>query len=378
MGSKRRNTPPETISDLAGGLAHDFNNVLTIMRNCAAFLRDDLPPDDPRQEYVSTMLVAADRAERLTSQLQAFGLTQMLRPEYIKPAEVVRAMSQTLRQIVPEDVDLRIMISAGDVTVLFDPSQLQTAILNLVSWASSRVGGQRRIWITVDEETFSEEGGPIPSGHFVTLIVRKTGEGIDASNKERLFNPKLATGRTAANTDLRLASVYAVVTQGGGHVDVHAEPGQGTQFKLYLPIVDADNVIQLPTKHRASASLDGTEVILVVEDDVNVRRMVREALERHGYTVFEAENGVEALRMIAMFDSPPDLLLTDLVMPQLSGGGLIEALKLQGKLPKILLMSAHTDQAVLQRAAPPDKYPFIKKPFGHQELADRIRDVLDE
>jgi CheY-like chemotaxis protein len=212
----------------------------------------------------------------------------------------------------------------------------------------------------------------------VTLIVKKTGQGIDASNKERLFNPKLATGRTAANTDLRLASVYAVVTQSGGHVDVHAEPGKGTEFKLSLPVVDAANVIQLPTKRRASASLDGTEVVLVVEDDVNVRRLVREALERHGYTVFEAENGVEALRMIAMFDSPPDLLLTDLVMPRLSGGGLIEALKLKAKLPKILLMSAHTDSAVLQRAAPPDKYPFIKKPFVHQELADRVREVLDE
>ena len=380
--SRKRNSSLDAISDLAGSLSHDFNNLLMVMRNCGVFLREDLDPGDPCQEYVTDLLEAAERAEHLVSQLQAFGRTQMLRPDYVKPAELIRGLSETLRRLVPEDVDLRLSIGAKNATVFVDPSQFQIVVVNLMSWAASRVGGPRRIWLSLTEETLGSpndvEGAGV-RGDFVRLIVAKTGKGLDEAARKRLFEPKLLSdGRTTANTDLRLASVYGIVEQSGGHIEVESEPGRGTQIKVYLPIASAENVRPFQTKRRQPATLDGSEVILLVEDDATVRRMVRDALERHGYTIFEASDGADALRVAAMFDDPPDLLLTDLVMPELSGRELIEILKVEDRLPKVLLMSGHTDDDVLQRASPSERYAFIKKPFSHKELAARVREVLDD
>jgi len=380
--SRKRGSSLDAISDLAGSLSHDFNNLLMVMRNCGVFLREDLDAGDPRQEYVNDLLEAAERAEHLVSQLQAFGRTQMLRPEYVKPADLIRNVSETLRRLVPEDVDLRLSIGAKDATVFVDPAQFQVVVVNLMSWAASRVGGSRRIWLSLAKETLDFPNAPEGSashGEFVRLVVAKTGKGLDESDRKRLFEPKLLSeGRSTANTDLRLASVYGIVEQSGGHIDVESEPGRGTQIKVYLPVVSVENVRAFPAKRSPPTSLNGSEVILLVEDDTTVRRMVRDALERHGYTVFEASDGSDALRVAAMFDTPPDLLITDLVMPELSGRELIEVLKVENRLTKVLLMSGHTDDEVLKRASPAERYPFIKKPFSHKELAIRVREVLDD
>ncbi|MEX2154821.1 MAG: response regulator [Gemmatimonadaceae bacterium] len=367
----------ESTADLAAGLSHDFNNILMVMRNCGVFLREGLAEGDSLQRYVTELLKATDRAELLISQLQAFGRAQMLRPEIIRPADIVRAMTQKIRRLVPEDVNLRMSITAEQATVLFDPSQLQVVVENLVSWAARRVGGQRRIWISVAEEEFGANEPAERRGRFVTLTVAKTGSGLDEPSLQRVFHPHVKMGRRSGMTDLRLSSAYGIVTQSGAQIDVQSETGRGTRIKVYMPMVEGDVLVHATRKRALPTALEGDEVILVVEDDPSVRRICRESLERHGYTVLEAENGADALHISGLFETPPNLLLTDLAMPELTGRELIEGLKSKGLLPKTLLMSAYTDDEILKRAGPTERYPFIKKPFSHQELAERVREVLD-
>jgi two-component system cell cycle sensor histidine kinase/response regulator CckA len=383
----KRNSRPviDPVAGLAGSIAHDFSGLLMIIRNAGAFLKDELGPDDPRQRHVSMLLQAADRAARLTSQLQAFGGSQLLKPEIVRPARVVRGISETLRHLVPEDVDFRISIRAPEATVLFDAIQLQVVIMNLVTSAAERVRTHGRLLLAISEETFDNvplEDGKVLDGKYLSIFVSKTGEGMEDGEKKQAFAPRL-TGKTLPRgTDLRLASVHGVVTQSGGFVDMSSERGQGTTFRVLLPIVEPDlKPATVSAAHRARAlgEITGNEVVLVVEDDQAVRQTVREALELYGYTVYEASDGAEALHISELFSGPPDLLLTDLVMPEVSGRELIEGLRNEGRLPKVLMMSGYTDDEVIRRRAKPSEgYPFIKKPFTHQELARKVRETLDE
>jgi CheY-like chemotaxis protein len=287
-----------------------------------------------------------------------------------------------LRHLVPADVDFQISIRSANATVSFDVAQLRVAILNLVAYAAERVKANGRLVLTVGQQKFDDvklENDQVLSGNYVAITVSKTGAGLDAADKKHVFEPHLTGKHRTRGTDLRLASVYGVVTQSGGIVDVSSERGQGTTFSLYLPAVQVNVTTKSPSPPHVHIvkEVSGTEVILVVEDDKAVRGMVHEMLERHGYTALEASDGAEALRVAELFNTPPDLLLTDLVMPELSGRELIEELRFEGKLPKVLLMSGYTDDEALRRDKPSQAYPFIKKPFTHHELAAKVREVLD-
>lgn len=375
----------DPVAGLAGSIAHDFSGLLMIIRNAGAFLKDELDPDDPKQRHVSMLLQAADRAARLTSQLQAFGGSQLLKPEIVRPAQIVRGLSETLRHLVPDDVDFRISIRATDATVMFDALQLQVVVMNLVSCAAERVRTHGRLLLAVSEETFDDvklDSGQTLSGRYLSILVSKSGEGLDEGEKKQAFAPRLTGKLLPKGTDLRLASVHGVVTQSGGFADVTSERGKGTTFRVILPILDPE--LEQPAassaqhKVRIVRETAGNEVILVVEDDRAVRQTVREALELYGYTVYEAADGAEALHISELFSGPPDLLLTDLVMPEVTGRELIEGLSNEGRLPKVLMMSGYTDDEVLRRGAKPESaYPFIKKPFTHQELARKVREALD-
>jgi CheY-like chemotaxis protein len=370
----------DPVAGLAGSIAHDFSNLLMVMRTSAAFLKEDLAPDDPRQQHVQNLLQAADRATRLTNQLQAFGRSQLLKPELVKPAHVIRGLSDTLRHLVPEDVDFRISVRATDVSVSFDLAQLQVVVMNLVSCAAERVRSHGRLLLAVSEDTFQDVklvGDQVVSGHYVMIVVAKTGEGIDEADAKRAFEPRLTGKSLPRGTDLRLASVYGVVTQSGGLVDVTSERGRGTMYRVFLPVVVEEKRKPASPHIRIHKNAAGSEVVLVVEDDKAVRRTVCEALERFGYTVYEASDGAEALHITALFNTAPDLLLTDLVMPELTGRELIEGLRNEGRLPKVLMMSGYTDDEVLRRAGPAESYPFIKKPFTVHELAMKVRETLD-
>jgi CheY-like chemotaxis protein len=290
-------------------------------------------------------------------------------------------MSDLLRRLVPPDVDFKISLHAPNATVMFDVPQLRVVILNLVAFCAERVRANGRLLLTVGEERFEDvklENDQVLSGHYVTIVVEKSGAGLDAADRKRVFEPRLTGNDLPRGTDLRLATVYGVVTQSGGTVDVASERGRGTTFRVSIPVVSVTATTRPSPPHvRIHKDISGTEVILVVEDDKAVRSMVHDMLERHGYTALEASDGAEALRVAELFNTPPDLLLTDLVMPELSGRELIEELRFGAKLPKVLLMSGYTDDEVLRRDAPAQAYPFIRKPFTHLELAAKVREVLD-
>jgi two-component system, cell cycle sensor histidine kinase and response regulator CckA len=379
----RASRPPiDPVAGLAGSIAHDYSNLMMIIQNAATLLREDLPEEDPRQKRVAMLLEAADRATRLTKELQAFGRSQLLDPELVRPSQLVRGMADLLRRLVPSDVDFKISLHSPNATVMFDVAQLRVVVLNLVAVAAERVQANGHLHLTVGEETFDDlklEDEQVLSGHYVTIVVEKTGAAMDAADRKHVFEPRLTGKNLPRGTDLRLATVFGVVTQSGGAVDVASEKGLGTTFRVSLPVVSVDATTKMssPAHVRMHKDVSGTEVILVVEDDKAVRSMVHEMLERHGYTALEAADGAEALRVAELFNTPPDLLLTDLVMPELSGRELIEELRFGGKLPKVLLMSGYTGDDVLRRDAPAQGHPFIRKPFTHLELAAKVREVLD-
>lgn len=367
--SPRRTTSAtlDAMGGVASSVSHQYNNLLMVIRNCAALLRDDLADDDPRKTYVLDLLVAADRAARLTSQLQAFAHTRLCQTELVRPAEIIRGMSETLRHLVPEDVDFRVSIRGTACTVLFDPVQLQSVLLNLIARAADEAGARGRIFLTVAEEAFEE----VPSREGSTL----TGRHVCIA----LASYRSGNTRTArARRDARLANVIKTIRDSGGTVDTLTDPDGASFLKIYLPIRHDDRPpLKLKPMASQPRSLEGCEVVLLVEDDADVRNTVRSALERYGYTVMDARDGSEALRMTDLFGTPPDLLLTDIVMPELTGGELIDALRAGGRLPKVLLMSGYADAAVLERSQPVDRYPLIRKPFTHNELATRVRELLD-
>lgn len=378
-------TPParlDSVAGLAGSLAHDFSNLLMTIRNAGSLIQEDLPPNHACQQYVSELLQASERAMLLTRQLQAMGRSQLLKPDLVRPSEIVRSVRDMLRDIVPTDVEFRVAAPISASAVRFDATQLPVVMMNLVSYVADKIERHGRIQLVVRDEILTKRhsapGGP-PPGSYVLIAVARSGPAMDEAERKRAFNPRLAGRAMPQGTDLRLASAHGVVTQSGGYMQL-ARTGDGTEFNVFLPIVlDANpDSVTVPRRVQMHKDVSGDEVILVVEDDLHVRSTVRSSLEYYGYTVVEAADGEEALRLSALFNTRPDLLLTDLVMPNVTGRELIEALAMEGRLPKVLLMSGYTDDAVLQRASPAKLYPFIKKPFTHEELAAKVRELLDE
>ena len=374
-----RTTDP--VAGLAGSIAHDFSNLLMVIRNAASFLKEEGVTGPEAREYISQIVSATDRATRLTQQLQAIGRSQLLQPDILRPAEVIRECSGMLRDLVPEDVDFRIAIRAPDAAVRFDATQLPIVMMNLVSFAADGIERHGRIVLTMREEKLDKKQATqlgVAAGPCVVIVVARSGPALAEGEEREAFRPRLAGKNLPRGTDLRLASVFGVVSQSGGHVDLTNELGQGTAFSVFLPQVEEKEAAQAKKRAlRVSKDVTGSEMVLVVEDDPSLRAMVRESLEFYGYTALEAADGDEALRQAALFNAMPDLLLTDLVMPNVTGRELIEALSIEGRLPKVLMMSGYTDDDVLRRASPTQSYPFIKKPFTHEELAAKVREVLD-
>lgn len=320
---------------------------------------------------------------RLTQQLQAMGRSQLLQPDIVRPSEIVRGIRDMLRDIVPTDVEFRIVAEHSEAATRFDATQLPVVIMNLVSYVADKIERHGRIQLVVRDHKVSKRqsgGGHPPAGEYVLIAVARSGPTLDEHERKGAFTPGLAGRALPQGTDLRLASAYGVVAQSGGYMALASNAEEGTVFNVYLPVLTGvgDDAVTVPRRVQLHKDSTGDEVILIVEDDRNVRTTVRASLEFYGYTVIEAADGEEALRLTALFNTKPDLLLTDLVMPNVTGRELIEALALEGRLPKVLMMSGYTDDTVLQRAKPGKSYPFIKKPFTHEELAARVREVLDD
>jgi PAS domain S-box-containing protein len=368
----------EAVGRLAGGVAHDFNNMMMIIIGFADFLCHALEPDDPRRLDAEEIRKAAERAAGLTRQLLAFGRQQLVLPQLVDLNVVVRDMELMLRPLLGEDITLATSLPpVGSVRA--DRGQVEQVIMNLALNARDAMAGGGELLVETRSIELAEGDGyrqlglEMPAGRYVRLTVRDSGLGMDAETRGRIFEPFFSTKPPAQNTGLGLSVVYGIVTQSGGYVAVDSAPGQGTTFTIWLPEVGA---AADPTPDAAEAVVRGTGTILIVEDEPAVRSLAARVLSEAGYAVVPAASGREALERLAT-GAPVDAVLTDVVMPDMGGGELAEHLReLHPDLP-ILYMSGYTGTDVLRRGFDEQGVPFLQKPFSPGSLTAGIRRLLD-
>jgi len=370
----------EAVGRLAGGIAHDFNNLLTVITSYSDLLLEDLGREDAKREDVEQIRKAAEGAAALTRQLLAFSRQQVLEPKVVSLSAVVSGVEKMLRRVLGEDVDLGTVLDPDLGSVKADVGQLEQVLMNLAVNARDAMptGGKLTIE-TADVEhdpDYAREHDAAPVRQFVMLAVSDTGIGMDEATKAHIFEPFFTTKEPGKGTGLGLATVYGIVKQSGGFIWVYSEPERGTTFKIYLPRVDA------PAPGRAAdpapaAVPRGTETVLLVEDAAAVRAVTRQVLERQGYAVLEAPNGEAALHLAQKHRGPIHLLLTDVVMPVMSGRQLADQLARARPDMKVLYASGYTDDSVVRHGVLEEGTAYLQKPFTPERLARKVRDVLD-
>jgi PAS domain S-box-containing protein len=379
-GQLRQSQKMEAVGRLAGGVAHDFNNILTTIVCYSDLLRLDLPPADPSLEAVGEIRRAADRAAALTRQLLAFSRRQVLEPRRLDLGELVHNLENMLRRLLGEDVQLVTRLEPALGTVTADPNQLEQVIMNLaVNGRDAMPGGGALTIETRNAEidaAYAADRPGLTAGRYVALAVSDAGCGMDQATRSRVFEPFFTTKDKGKGTGLGLSTVYGIVKQSEGFIDVVSEPGQGATFTVYLPRVEhpADT---LPAPDARPMGWTGSGTILVAEDDEGVRKIVGATLARAGYTVLEGRDGADALGLGATHPGALDLLLTDLVMPGMSGRDLAARLLAERPRLPVLYMSGYSDDEVLRRGIVEDGSTYLKKPFNPESLLRKIREVLD-
>jgi signal transduction histidine kinase/CheY-like chemotaxis protein len=371
----------EAVGRLAGGVAHDFNNLLMVIRGNALLLLDRwyTDPDNPRRERLSEIVKTADRASAVTRQLLAFSRKQVLQPKVLDLNALIAQVAELLPPVVGADIRLDVDLDPGLGRVKADASQLEQIIMNLVFNARDAMpyGGDLTIrTANADiDDTWETLYPGAQIGPYVVVEVRDTGHGMDSETRSRIFEPFFTTKERDKGTGLGLASVYGTVDQSGGRISVTSEVGQGTTVQIYLPRVEEsiESVPAPPGIHKLAA---GNETILVVEDDDAVRRMTLEFLKISGYTVTEATNAKDAIQLIERHNGTIDLVITDVVMPGMKGRELGEVLsKLRPNL-RMLYMSAHAEDIIIDHGMLDPGVAFIEKPFSPDELARKVREAL--
>jgi PAS domain S-box-containing protein len=375
----RQSQKMEAVGMLAGGVAHDFNNLLTIMTGYCQLMLKNLAPDDPNRHSAEQVLKAGERAGALTRQLLAFSRRQVLQPRVLDVNTLVRTLSVMLHRVIGENIELNLTLDKELGHVNADPGQIEQVIMNLVINARDAMpnGGVLTIETTnceLDGETFSPRFTG-KSGPQVRLTVSDTGHGMDKSTRDRLFEPFFTTKSPGKGTGLGLSTVFGIIKQSGGSLDVTSEPSQGTTVNVYLPRIDRP--VKLNPEPRKQRWLPGTGSILVVEDDEMVRSLVCETLEREGYTVVDAANPADALRLIEKRRDPIDLLITDIVLPKTSGHELAEKISRSMPSVRVLYISGYWDAAVARKRPRGAGFAFLQKPFTPGALAQKVREVLE-
>jgi two-component system cell cycle sensor histidine kinase/response regulator CckA len=368
----------ESVGRLAGGIAHDFNNMLTAINGYSELTLRQLREDDPLRPHIEEIKKAGERSADLTRQLLAFSRRQMLQPKVLDINKIVSDTAVMLQRLIGEDISLISVLGSDVAPIEADPGQLSQVILNLVVNARDAMPTGGTITIETKnvylDEQYAKQHIAVKPGPYVMLSVSDTGTGMDAVTQKQIFEPFFTTKELGKGTGLGLATVYGIVKQSNGNIWVYSEVGKGTAFKIYLPRIEEGS--DAPVEHPSPAGFFwGTETILVVEDEDMVRSLSREVLESCGYTVLEATNGMEALSMCAEHEI--NLLITDIVMPQMGGRELAE--KLSEAYPKIrvLFTSGYTDDAIVRHGIIEDDASFIQKPFNLDALARRVRELLD-
>jgi two-component system cell cycle sensor histidine kinase/response regulator CckA len=371
----------DAIGSLAGGVAHDFNNLLSIVLSYSELLSVGLDPGHPMLDDLQQISEAGVRAAGLTRQLLAFSHQQVLQPRVIDPNEIFAKLEKMLRRVIGEDVELRSLAAPSLRCILADPGQLEQVLMNLTVNARDAMpqGGKLTVEtknVTLDEAFAALNPGIRPGAH-VLLTVSDTGVGMDRATMNRIFEPFFTTKEIGKGTGLGLATVFGIVRQSGGVICVDSQLGTGTTFRVYLPCAAG----QLPVHSESSAperrSLSGTETVLVVEDEDRIRSLVRTILVRYGYVVLDAQSGADALILCEEFPGNIDLLLTDVVMPRMSGRQLAERLHSLRPEMKTLYMSGYMNDAVVRHGVLEKTIAFIQKPITPEALARKIREVLE-
>ena len=371
----------EAIGRLAGGVAHDFNNLLTGIRGFAQFAQDQMPVGSPVHDDLEEILRSADRAASLTGQLLAFGRRQVLRASVLDLNAVVGETGRLLHRLIGEDIRIDTRL-AGDLgRVKADPGQVEQVLVNLALNARDAMptGGVLTVEtsdVALTEDDDARSSFDVRPGRYVQMVVRDTGHGMDAATLDRVFEPFFTTKPMGQGTGLGLSTVYGIVKQSGGYVWVDSAPGAGTTVRICLPRVDAPASAPRD-RGTARPAGGGHETVLLVEDDDTVRALTRRVLDRQGYQVLEARNGVEALRIAEPELSRIHLVISDVVMPELGGRQLVERLReIRPELP-VLLMSGYTDDAIVRHGITESGEPFLPKPFTTDALARKVRAILD-
>jgi hypothetical protein len=376
----RQSQKLEAVGSLAGGVAHDFNNLLTVIGGYSQMVMDQVGSSDPQYGRVEEISKAAERAAALTRQLLAFSRQQVLEPKILDLNAIVSDMEKMLQRLLPENIELVTALSQDPGRIKADPGQIEQVLLNLVVNARDAMPQGGRLVIetanTDVDEAYTQMHIEAAAGPYVMLTVSDNGSGMTAETKARIFEPFFTTKEVGKGTGLGLSTVYGIVGQSGGTVGVYSEVGSGTTFRIYLPRIESD----LEAERRQAATAvhaRGTETILVVEDDARVRTLVQSVLESVGYTVFLATDGQDALGILQKRPGRIHLVLTDIVMPGMSGPELLSRIRREHPGCKGLYMSGYSDKALSQGQFPQSEAPHIQKPFSLSVLTQRVREILD-
>lgn len=370
----------ESLGRLAGGVAHDFNNLLTVIQSYAEMAQSVLPEGHTARTYVGQILKASEQASNLTNQMLAFARRRIISPQVFNLNELVREAEVFLRRLIPENIRMVTALSPDLWQVHADPTQIEQVILNLAINARDAMpeGGVLTIEtanVTLDE-AYVAHHAEVQQGDYVLLAVSDTGIGMDERTLARVFEPFFTTKEMGKGTGLGLSTCYGIVKQAGGSIWVYSEPGKGTTFKVYLPRA-TEIPTALPERVERRRVEGGNETVLVVEDNDAVREVAVAALQARGYRVLQAANGEEALELVQGLAEPVHLLLTDVIMPGLSGAVL--AMKLREIQPqvKVLYTSGYTENVIVHHGVLIEGTAFLPKPYRPAELARRVREVLD-
>ena len=372
----------ESIGRFAGSIAHDFNNLLTTIMGYANLVKTSLPPDDPCQEDIDQILKAGQRSTRLTSQLLTFSRRQNLAPRIHDMNELLLDMSKMLRHLLREDIELVMIPSTPPCYIEVDSGQIEQVIINLAVNARNAMPDGGKLLIESENLAVPKDSSvawrhaDMPPGEYVRVAVSDTGIGMSPEVKDRIFEPFFTTRPAGEGTGLGLSTVFGIIRQHNGYIHVYSEPGIGSTFKIYLPRSAAPSK-EAVEERQAAKAITGNETVLVVEDEPAVRRLITRMLASMGYHVLEAGNGEEALWAARQYPEEIDLLLSDVVMPQMGGRTLAERIQEVHPEARILFISGYTDDTLLTEEIARRKAAFLAKPFTTELLGAKVRELLD-
>jgi PAS domain S-box-containing protein len=368
----------EAIGQLAGGVAHDFNNILTVIMGCAYYLKEEMKDDDPLKLEVNDILASTERAASLVKSLLAFSRKQVMNPIPVNLNEIIQRMQRLLARVMTEDIELKTMLTDRNLVIMADPGQVEQALMNLAANAKDAMPEGGILTMSTDFTELDDEyinmHGYGKTGAYAVIIVSDTGRGIDENTRARIFEPFFTTKETGKGTGIGLAMVYGIIKQHNGYINVYSEPGEGTTFIIYLPLVHA-KVEEVGPEGIYTAE-KGTETLLLAEDNKDVRKYIKTMLGKNGYEVIEAENGEDAVNKFLENQNRIHLLLFDVIMPKKNGKEAYDIIKKIRPDIKALFMSGYTADAIDRKGLMEEGLNLILKPVLPSALFKNIREVL--